>query len=114
MSNLQVQNFNLQTLTRENKFKKLKEKFSKLDSLINTKKRKQSEDLIHTRNKSEDRNAKSYHNINDNSFEDKNNFYRTFNILKQNLKDKNKDLNNIVLEKKNRKYFIYIRIIQII
>ena len=107
MSNLQVQNFNLQTLTRENKFKKLKEKFSKLDSLINTKKRKQSEDLIHTRNKSEDRNAKSYHNINDNSFEDKNNFYRTFNILKQNLKDKNKDLNNIVLEKKNRKYYLY-------
>ena len=38
MSNLQVQNFNLQTLTRENKFKKLKEKFSKLDSLINKKK----------------------------------------------------------------------------
>ena len=107
MSNLQVQNFNLQTLTRENKFKKLKEKFSKLDSLINKKKRKQSEDLIHIRNKSEDRNTKSYHNINDNSFEDKNNFYRTFNILKQNLKDKNKDINNIVLEKKNRKYYLY-------
>jgi hypothetical protein len=107
MSNLQVQNFNLQTLTRENKFKKLKEKFSKLDSLINKKKRKQSEDLIHIRNKSEDRNTKPYHNINDNSFEDKNNFYRTFNILKQNLKDKNKDINNIVLEKKNRKYYLY-------
>ena len=107
MSNLQVQNFNLQTLTRENKFKKLKEKFSKLDSLINKKKRKQSEDLIHIRNKSEDRNTKPYNNINDNSFEDKNNFYRTFNILKQNLKDKNKDINNIVFEKKNRKYYLY-------
>ena len=104
MSNLQVQNFNLQTLTRENKFKKLKEKFSKLDSLIN--KRKQSEDFIHNRNKSEIRNPKSYLNINDISFEDKNTFYKTFNILKQNLKDKNKNINNIVLEKKNRKYYL--------
>lgn len=105
MSNLQVQNFNLQTLTKENKFKKLKEKFKKLDTLIN--KRKQSEDLIHNKNKSENRNAKSYYNIKNNSYEDKDDFYRTFNILKKNLKEKNRDINNLVLEKKNRKYYIY-------
>ena len=105
MSNLQVQNFNLQTLTRENKFKKLKEKFSKLDSLIN--KRKQSEDLAHNRNKSENRNIKSSNKINDNSSEDKNNFYRTFNNLKQNLKEKNKGINSVVIEKNNRKYYLY-------
>ena len=121
MSDLKEINYNLDSLTKEHKLKKLRNKNSYMDAFLE--RRKQAADFAtEKRNPSSYNYTKPNYYINDgkivkkslknnkqnkNSIEDKQEFYNTYNTLKKNLTGKNNSINNIILiEKENNKYYL--------
>ena len=121
MSNLQVQNFNLQTLPKNyNNNKKNIYKNSYNNNILE--KRKQAINFVlkgknnyeyNNSNNNYINNKKNlFKNINNNNFdldlfENEDKFYKTYNILKNNIKEEKNPKNNVVfIEKENNKYYL--------
>ena len=122
MVDLKDDNLDLDTLIREQKLKKLRNKNSYMDAFLQ--RRKQAADFaLEKRNASGYKYTKPQFYINDekiiknkkqnkynnniNKLEDKTEFYKTYNTLKKNLIGKNNSINNIILiEKENNKYYL--------
>ena len=121
MVDLKDDNLDLDTLIREQKLKKLRNKNSYMDAFLQ--RRKQAADFaLEKRNTSGYKYTKPQFYINDekiiknkkqnkynniNKLEDKTEFYKTYNTLKKNLIGKNNSINNIILiEKENNKYYL--------
>ena len=124
MSNLKDNNFRIESLTKDHKCKRLRNKNSYIDAFLE--RRKQAADFAtEKRNPSGFNYTKSTYYINNrkiitkntknqkhnktstNSLEDKQDFYKTYNTLKKNLAGKNNSFNNIILiEKENNKYYL--------